>query len=106
MSDYNSIFRIAWAPDFFARIFIGYLVYDMSIILWYWKELRDPTAILHHFIFLLAAVYVVAHSIMAYPFSWLALTEISTPFLNNRQAIHSGLSAHSATIDVLSVAHL
>ena len=83
-SNYRSIFRIAWAPDFFARVFIGYLVYDMVVMIWYYKELQDPTAILHHFIFLLAATYVVAHSIMAYPFSWLAFTEVSTPFLNIR----------------------
>lgn len=84
LSDYSSIFGIAWAPDFFARIFIGYLVYDMVVMVWYYKELQDPTAILHHFIFLMAATYVVAHSIMAYPFSWLAFTEVSTPFLNIR----------------------
>ena len=86
LSDYSSIFGIAWAPDFFARIFIGYLVYDMVVMVWYYKELQDPTAILHHFIFLMAATYVVAHSIMAYPFSWLAFTEVSTPFLNIRYA--------------------
>ena len=86
LSDYSSIFGIVWAPDFFARIFIGYLVYDMVVMVWYYKELQDPTAILHHFIFLMAATYVVAHSIMAYPFSWLAFTEVSTPFLNIRYA--------------------
>ncbi|DBA95616.1 hypothetical protein WJX82_002044 [Trebouxia sp. C0006] len=84
LSDYSSIFGIVWAPDFFARIFIGYLVYDMVVMVWYYKELQDPTAILHHFIFLMAATYVVAHSIMAYAFSWLAFTEVSTPFLNIR----------------------
>ena len=87
LSDYRSIFGIAWAPDFFARIFIGYLIYDMAVMIWYYKELQDPTAILHHFIFLMAAVYVVAHSIMAYPFSWLAFTEVSTPFLNIRYTL-------------------
>lgn len=86
LSDYSSLFQIAWAPDFFARIFIGYLVYDMVVMIWYYKELYDPTAILHHFIFLMAATYVVAHSIMAYAFSWLAFTEVSTPFLNIRYA--------------------
>ena len=85
LSDYSSVFGIAWAPDFFARVFIGYLIYDMAVMVWY-KELQDPTAILHHFIFVMAAVYVVAHSIMAYPFSWLAFTEVSTPFLNIRYA--------------------
>ena len=84
LSDYDSIFRMAWAPDFFARIFIGYLVYDMAVMIWYYSELQDPTAILHHFIFLMAATYVVAHSIMAFLFSWLAFTEVSTPFLNVR----------------------
>lgn len=56
----------------------------MVVMVWYYQELQDPTAILHHFIFLMAATYVVAHSIMAYPFSWLAFTEVSTPFLNIR----------------------
>ena len=102
LSDYSSIFGIAWAPDFFARIFIGYLVYDMVVMVWYYKELQDPTAILHHFIFLMAATYVVAHSIMAYPFSWLAFTEVSTPFLNIRYAFRLSRCLF-AQLDQLSV---
>lgn len=65
----------------------------MAVMVWYYKELHDPTAILHHFIFLMAAVYVVAHSIMAYPFSWLAFTEVSTPFLNIRYACSNTAAA-------------
>ena len=59
-------------------------MYDLAVMIWYYSEIQDPTAILHHFIFLFAATYVVANSIMAYAFAWLAFTEVSTPFLNIR----------------------
>ena len=50
----------------------------------YFKYLGDPSAILHHILFMLAAAYVLDQSIMAFPFIWLALGEISTPSVNLR----------------------
>ena len=50
----------------------------------HFKELGDPTAIIHHLIFAFMAAYVLAHSIMAFPFVWLAFCEISTPSVNLR----------------------
>ena len=62
----------------------GYLLYDTSNMLVYFKYLGDPSAILHHLLFMLAAAYVLDQSIMAFPFIWLALGEISTPSVNLR----------------------
>ncbi len=50
----------------------------------YFKYLGDPSAILHHLLFMMAAAYVLDQSIMAFPFIWLALGEISTPSVNLR----------------------
>jgi len=73
-----------WGPDFYARMFLGYLVYDLASMLIHFRELGDPTAIVHHVIFALMAAYVLAHSIMAFPFVWLAFCEVSTPSVNLR----------------------
>lgn len=62
----------------------GYLLYDTSNMLVYFKYLGDPSAIIHHILFMLAAAYVLDQSIMAFPFIWLALGEISTPSVNLR----------------------
>ena len=53
----------------------------------HFKELGDPTAILHHLIFASMTAYVLAHSIMAFPFVWLAFCEVSTPSVNLRCAV-------------------
>jgi hypothetical protein len=62
----------------------GYLLYDTSNMLCYWKSLGDTSALIHHILFSAAAAYVLAHSIMAFPFIWLGLGEISTPSVNLR----------------------
>lgn len=62
----------------------GYLLYDTSNIVVFFKYLGDVSAIIHHMIFTVATTYVLVHSIMAFPFVWLALGEMSTPFVNLR----------------------
>ena len=68
----------------------GYLLYDTSNMLVYFKYLGDPSAIVHHMLFMLAAAYVLDQSIMAFPFIWLALGEISTPSVNLRWGCPEG----------------
>ena len=58
----------------------------------YFKYLGDPSAIAHHILFMLAAAYVLDQSIMAFPFIWLALGEISTPSVNLRWGCSEGHS--------------
>ena len=65
-------------------MYAGYLMYDVTNILVYWRYLADTTAIIHHVLFGAAAAYVLVHSIMAWPFIWLALGELSTPAVNLR----------------------
>lgn len=74
----------AHAPDVLARVFLGYLLYDLTFMLIYWKELRDVSGVVHHVLFMPSAAYVLAHSIMAFPFCWLSFCEVSTPFVNYR----------------------
>lgn len=65
----------------------------------YFKYLGDPSAILHHLLFMLAAAYVLDQSIMAFPFIWLALGEISTPSVNLRYLSHqSGCDAYMTPV--------
>ncbi len=70
----------------------GYLLYDTTNMLAYYKYLGDKSAIIHHVIFACAAAYVLRYSIMAYPFIWLSLCEISTPSLNLRWVRHKDLA--------------
>jgi hypothetical protein len=50
----------------------------------FYKTLKDPAGLFHHALFIPAAAYVLAHSIMAFPFVWLSWCEVSTPFVNYR----------------------
>ncbi len=73
----------------------------------YFKYLGDPSAILHHLLFMLAAAYVLDQSIMAFPFIWLALGEVSTPSVNLRYLAHlqesesQGIPLHPANFGIL-----
>ena len=39
---------------------------------------------LHHVLFVAVTAYVLAHSIMKFPFTWLSACELSTPLVNAR----------------------
>jgi hypothetical protein len=80
----GNIFEYSWYPDFFARIFLGYLIYDLSNLGMFFKTLRDVSGIVHHAIFILVTSYVLAFSIFKFQFVWLSLGEASTPFVNLR----------------------
>lgn len=56
---------------------------------------RDYSGMLHHALFILAAAWVLGHSIMKFPFVWLAVGEASTPFINLR---YSPLTAVSTAL--------
>lgn len=79
-----SVVGYDWAPDVFARIFLGYLIYDLTAMITFYADLNDPSGLLHHALFAPCAAYVLAHSIMAFPFVWLSFCEVSTPFVNLR----------------------
>ncbi|KAK9808935.1 hypothetical protein WJX72_006612 [[Myrmecia] bisecta] len=78
------IWGYSFPPDFMARVFLGYLLYDLALMIRHHRTLRDTSGIIHHLIFACTAAYVLAHSIYKYPFSWLSLAELSTPFINLR----------------------
>lgn len=79
-----SVVGYAWSPDVFARVFLGYLIYDLIMMIAFYADLNDPSGLLHHVLFMPCAAYVLAHSIMAFPFVWLSFCEVSTPFVNLR----------------------
>jgi hypothetical protein len=83
---YDVQFKSSWRKHKHVNCLViaGYLCYDTTNMLIYYKYLGDKSAIIHHVIFACAAAYVLGHSIMAFPFVWLALCEISTPSLNLR----------------------
>ena len=74
-----SVTGYTFLPDFFARIFLGYILYDLTAMLYHYKAIGDPSSIVHHLLFVIVTSYVLAESVMAFPFTWLALGEISTP---------------------------
>jgi len=80
----GNVFGYSWPPDFFCRVFLGYIIYDLSNLSIFFKTLRDYSGMLHHALFIVVAAWVLAHSIFKYPFVWLALGEASTPFINLR----------------------
>ena len=59
-------------------------MYDLLAMIAFYADLNDPSGLLHHVLFMPAAAYVLAHSIMAFPFVWLSFCEVSTPFVNLR----------------------
>jgi len=76
-------------PETFAALFVGYLQWDVLWLLWHAVETDDRqrldvSSILHHVLFLSITHYVLSGSYFHLPFAWLALTELSTPFLNAR----------------------
>ena len=81
---HQSVIGYAHAPDVLARIFLGYLLYDLAAMAAFYADLNDASAIVHHLLFAPCAAYVLAHSIMAFPFVWLSFCEVSTPFVNLR----------------------
>jgi hypothetical protein len=73
---------VAFWPIFFASLFVGYLQWDVLWMLWHSYSAVDELA--HHLIFIAITHFVLWGRYFARPFAWLAFTELSTPFLNER----------------------
>lgn len=67
---------------FFASLFVGYLQWDVVWMLLHSYGALDE--LLHHLIFISITHYVLWGRYFARPFAWLSMTELSTPFLNER----------------------
>ena len=64
--------------------FLSYLLYDLLHIIIQYPKLGGVDTILHHVLFALCSVINGTYGIMAFPFGWLVVGEISTVFLNWR----------------------
>ncbi|KAK9793233.1 hypothetical protein WJX73_009774 [Symbiochloris irregularis] len=79
------IYGFAPVTTFFCRLFLGYLLFDLLLEIGFGAPvLRNPTAVIHHTLWVFLNSYVLAYDVMPSTFSWLTLGEISTPCLNAR----------------------
>lgn len=69
--------------ELYSHIFIGYLFYDMLLVLGN-KEIRTAGTIAHHAIAIAAYTLSIFHYITQFFATLWLFTEISTPFINNR----------------------
>ncbi|EMP37253.1 Transmembrane protein 56 [Chelonia mydas] len=62
----------------------GYLLYDLLLLLRYWKMLGDSLFVCHHLVALYAYGYVLSRGVLPYFANFRLLSELSTPFVNLR----------------------
>uniref|UniRef100_A0A8C3T1V5 TLC domain-containing protein n=1 Tax=Chelydra serpentina TaxID=8475 RepID=A0A8C3T1V5_CHESE len=62
----------------------GYLLYDLLLLLRYWKTLGDSLFVCHHLVALYAYGYVLSRGVLPYFANFRLLSELSTPFVNLR----------------------
>ncbi|KAL3783990.1 hypothetical protein HJC23_013370 [Cyclotella cryptica] len=65
-------------------VFLSYLLYDLVHILIQYPKLGGADTILHHILFATCSVINGTYGILAFPFGWLVVGELSTIFLNLR----------------------
>ncbi|XP_018430156.1 PREDICTED: transmembrane protein 56-A-like [Nanorana parkeri] len=84
----------------------GYLVYDLLFFARYWKEMRDPYMVCHHFAVLYAYGYVLNRGVLPYFANFRLISELSTPFVNQRwffDAVGMPRSSRPVLINALSM---
>ncbi|XP_077186049.1 TLC domain-containing protein 4-B-like [Paroedura picta] len=62
----------------------GYLLYDLLLLLRYWRTLGDALFVCHHLVALYAYGYVLSRGVLPYFANFRLLSELSTPFVNLR----------------------
>jgi len=83
-SDEDCVFGYGFYPATFASVFMGYLIYDTTFCLYYYKLLKDWPSLVHHVIYLVVSGYVLYHAFFKFAFVWLMMGEMSTPCVNLR----------------------
>ena len=76
--------RSAYLSFVVCHAFMAYIVYDLVHVLTNWPQLGGWDTVVHHILFLWCAVINANMGILPFPFGWLILCELSTPFLNLR----------------------
>ncbi|XP_058863150.1 TLC domain-containing protein 4-B-like isoform X2 [Acipenser ruthenus] len=62
----------------------GYLVYDLLLLARYWKTMGDGFFVCHHIAALYAYGFVLSRGVLPYFANFRLLSELSTPFVNQR----------------------
>ncbi|XP_043940577.1 TLC domain-containing protein 4-like isoform X2 [Protopterus annectens] len=62
----------------------GYLIYDLLLLIRYWKLMGDAFFICHHLAALYAYSYVLSRGVLPYFANFRLISELSTPFVNQR----------------------
>lgn len=79
----NWLFGYSFAHEAFAAAHVGYLVFDMGVLIWYRKTLWVPMEMVHHVVFCAAIGF---HLCNGCPYKvqmpWLGIGELTLLFLN------------------------
>ncbi|XP_069623308.1 TLC domain-containing protein 4-like [Ranitomeya imitator] len=85
----------------------GYLVYDLLLFARFWKEMRDPYMVCHHFAVIYAYGYVLNRGVLPYFANFRLISELSTPFVNQRwffDAVNMPRSSKPFLVNALAMA--
>ncbi|XP_072847696.2 TLC domain-containing protein 4-B isoform X2 [Pogona vitticeps] len=80
----NPIWGDPWLVKLNVAITCGYLVYDLLLLLRYWRTLGDSLFVCHHLAALYAYGYVLSRGVLPYFANFRLISELSTPFVNLR----------------------
>ncbi|XP_063305594.1 TLC domain-containing protein 4-like [Pelobates fuscus] len=77
-----------WGDPFQVKLNVaitcGYLIYDLVLLARFWKVMRDPYIVCHHMAVLYAYGYVLNRGVLPYFANFRLISELSTPFVNQR----------------------
>ncbi|XP_015668778.1 transmembrane protein 56-B-like [Protobothrops mucrosquamatus] len=80
----NPIWGDPWLVKLNVAVTCGYLLYDLLLLVRYWKTLGDSLFVCHHLVALYAYGYVLSRGVLPYFANFRLLSEFSTPFVNLR----------------------
>ena len=82
-------------PVIFSSLFLGFLLWDLIWVIWHAQSRESLADIIHHLVFIIITQINLRGNYMYRPFAWLALTELSTPFLHLRWFLSVGKKKRS-----------
>jgi len=94
--DENPFTGYSWISDYYHRVFVGYIAYDLILVFLH-ASLRSKSTILHHVVAIFAyPIGLVYHNVQMLTNAYLA-TEATTPFVNNRWFLAATKLTHTRT---------
>ncbi|NP_001086204.1 TLC domain-containing protein 4-A isoform X1 [Xenopus laevis] len=77
-----------WGDPFWVKMNVaitcGYLVQDLLLLARFWKVMRDPYMVCHHLAVFYSYGYVLNRGVLPYFANFRLISELSTPFVNQR----------------------